>query len=171
MRFGPQNLPTIDSPEHDIVIDLEIVHPLSILTVDAPVDASAMAIIKPELFAQVRTMLISLEGSQAYPITVDENGIIKMPKFYLNKSQNNKMVGTAKLCWPLEGRYQPKFSIKFMDGREAQIPHGTDFITVFPKSEIVQMVTNKALMELSFAAYLIGAFGALNFIYLLWTEP
>lgn len=169
LRFGPPNMPTIDSPEHDIAIDLEIAHPFSILTVDEPVDASAVAIIKPELLAKIRTMLISLEGSQAYPIELDERGIIKMPKFRLNKSQHNIMIGTARMCWPLEGRYQPKFSIKFMDGSEVQIPHGTDFITVFPKSEIVQMVTNKVLMELSFAAYLIGVFGALNFIYLLWT--
>jgi hypothetical protein len=44
-------------------------------------------------------------------------------------------------------------------------------ITVYPKSEVAQYFSNKTIIDLTFAAYIVGVFGAFNIIYQLWTSP
>ena len=57
--------------------------------------------------------------------------------------------------------------MEFVDGAIIRTD-SVDLVTVCPKSEIAQMVTNKALIDLSIAAYLIGVVAALNIIIQLW---
>jgi hypothetical protein len=146
---------------------LEITHPNSTLVVDTPVDISGAAINIPrDLFPILRIISIHFDNSQVYPMTFDENGIIKRGELYLNKAQDNKMVGTTTLCWPLEGQYKARFEIEYMNGdRTPRMPHDDAIITVYPKSEITQIKNNMALIDLAFAAYIAGLVGALSIIF------
>jgi len=160
----------------DTVVDLELTYPHSTLVVDEPVNVSGFAIIKPEYFPTLRTILVSFGSARAYPITLQENGLIESAKLELNKSQNNRLTGSSKMCWPLEGKYKATFIAEFENDpilKNEQITSTNEFdlITVYPKSEIAQITTNKAIIVLTIALYFLGVVGTIKIIIDLLTFP
>jgi hypothetical protein len=86
----------------------------------------------------------------------------------MKKTEDNRLVGTAKLFWPLEGQYVPIFHWEFNDGSQFQLPipvNSNAMINVYPKSEIAQIENNLSLIDLAFAAYVVGFVGALSIIF------
>jgi len=155
----------LDDHHNDIDIDLEITYPHATLTVDEPVDISAIAIINQSLFSEMRNIVIGFNAAHAYPQTSEER-----PGMDLIKTQDNKMTGTTKVFWPIEGKYHANISLEFMHGHPRST-NTVDLITVYPKSEVAQYFSNKTIIDLTFAAYIVGVFGAFNIIYQLWTSP
>jgi hypothetical protein len=152
---------------HDIEVDLKITLPHATLTVDEPVDVKAVATIRQEFIPNVRTIVIGFNAAQATPA---EGGAIRRPGIDL--TVNNGWDGNTKICWPIEGTYKANISAEFMyPGTQLLFQSHTqsvDLITVCPKSEITKMVTNRAIIDLSIATYLIGVVTALNIIIQLW---
>lgn len=139
----------------DVSIDLEITYPHAVLIVDDPVDVFGLAIIQPEHFPTLRAISISLESSRSYPPAFRENGLPKVPSFILDKTQDNKMIGTRKVFWPLEGKYKAKFYLEFENhplfkNATLEGKNEIDLITVYPKSETTQIMNNKAIAILSY---------------------
>jgi hypothetical protein len=154
---------------HDVDIDLEVTYPHATLTVDEPVDISAVATIKPELFSNVRTIVISFDAAQSYLPNSDDSGMIKEPVIYLNKTQNNRMIGATKIFWPIEGKYRANFGVELIDGI-LPTEHSVYIITVYPKSEVAQIVTNKTYIDLAVAAYFLGVISVVKIIIDLLTS-
>ena len=155
---------------HDVDIDLEVTYPHATLTVDEPIDISAIATIKPELFSRIRTIAISFDAARSYLQNSDDSGMIKEPVIYLNKTQSNRMIGAAKIFWPIEGKYKANFGVELIDGTQIPNEHSVDIITVYPKSEVAQIVTNKTYIDLAVAAYFLGVISVVKIIIDLLTS-
>lgn len=149
----------LDDHHSDIEIDLKITYPYAILTVDEPVDISAVATINPDLFPNVRNIVIGFDAAYAYP--PESEGV---PGMDLTKTQDNKMVGTTKIFWPIEGRYKADCGIELTGGIKVPTAHSVDIFTVNPKSVLVSMETNRALLTLSIAGYFLGIISAIKII-------
>ncbi len=149
----------LDDHHSDIAIDLEITYPYAILTVDEPVDISAVATINPELFPNVRNITVGFDAAYAYPPGSEER-----PGMDLTKTQDNRMVGTTKIFWPIEGKYKVDYGVELMGGIKFPTAHTIDIFTVNPKSVTVSMETNRALLTLSIAGYFLGFFSAIKII-------
>ena len=162
--FRHGNYP-LEDHHHDIDVDIGITYPHATLTVDEPVDISVITAIKPELFSTVKSIVIGFNAAQAYPSTSRE-----LPGIDLAKTQDNRMIGDTKISWPIEGTYKANISMEFNNGMRIQTD-SVDLITVCSKSQITQMVTNKALIGLSIATYLVGVMATLNIIIPLWGSP
>jgi hypothetical protein len=148
---------------------LEVNYPYAILTVDEPVDISAVATINPELFPNIKNIVIGFDAAQPYPLPSKENGIIKVPGMDLIKTQNNTMIGTTRISWPIEGKYKANFGIELIDGIQIPTQHSVDIFIVDSKSETISMETNRALLALSIAGYFLGVVNAIKIIIDLWT--
>jgi hypothetical protein len=159
----------LDDESYVFAINLEVFHPNSILVVGEHVDVSGISTIAP---SDMKVVAIFFDNAQAYPTTLDENGVIKSGILYLNRAQDNKFVGATKISWPAEGRYNARFQMEFDDGTVSKrIIHDTAVFTVYPKSVAIQTETNFAILLLAFAAYFIGFLGLIVFIYQLLQNP
>ena len=83
--------------------------------------------------------------------------------------------GNANITWDLEGSYHPHVSIeKGSDPASGMIISNTCgpvpdvAITVYPKSQTAQIITNKAFLILAFATYIVGVVALANIINQLW---
>ncbi|MGB5099816.1 MAG: hypothetical protein WBN94_04375, partial [Methanothrix sp.] len=84
-------------------------------------------------------------------------------------TQDNKMFGTVKVFWPLEGRYRATFHLEFQnhpifENKKIQSQNNVDLITVYPKSETAQITTNKAIAILTIALYFLGFIATIKII-------
>ena len=149
----------LDDHHSDIEIDLEVTYPYAILTVDEPVDISAVATINPELFPNVRNIVVGFDAACAYPPGSEEN-----PGMDLTKTIDNKMIGITKIYWPIEGKYKVDYGVELMSGIKFPTAHTVDIFTVNPKSVTVSMETNRALLTLSIAGYFLGVISAIKII-------
>lgn len=160
----------------DVSINLEITYPHATLMVDEPVDIKGSAIIQQEHLPTLRSIQIALESARSYPPIFNENGLPEFPHFFLNEIQDNKMVGTVKVFWPLEGRYKATFHLEFQnhpifENKKIQSQNNVDLITVYPKSETAQITTNKAIAVLTIALYFLGFIATIKIIIDLLTLP
>lgn len=165
---SPQSF-SLDDHHSNLDIDLEVNYLYAILTVDEPVDIYAVATISPELFPNIKNIVIGFDAAQPYPLPSEENGIIKRPGMDLIKTQNNTMIGTTRISWPIEGKYKANFGIEFMNGNQIPTQHSVDIFIVDSKSETISMETNRALLALSIAGYFLGFVNAIKIIIDLWT--
>jgi hypothetical protein len=176
-----EQLVHIDDEGYDWTINLRLSHPYQILTVDAPVDVygeafksskSLHAASNNAHFAEMSIIKLKFQNSQKYPVTFDEDGTPRMGDLNLYKTSEDKMTGTARLSWPLEGQYKLSYGWEYENNSTSgsTVFNGA-VITVSPKSTIIQMETNRALLILAIAALIIGAPNALAFILQLWYAP
>ena len=165
---SPVSQPRPGDHRSDMEIDFEVTYPRATLTVDDPVDISVIATIDPETFSGVNAMTIGFDAAYAYP-----PGSNDRPGMDLTRTQDNRMAGNTKIYWPIEGKYHANIYWEILHNGVPNIMSNrtVDIITVYPKFEGAQIVNNKVLIDLSIAAYIVGAMGALNIIYLLWTAP
>lgn len=157
----------------DIDIDLTVCYPRGTLVVDDPVKISGIAILNSMEAKNVRSLTIGFENGQSYPVVQDEKGITKGTELFLTRTQEgNKLAGESTISWSLEGIYHPMLA-RTMNNNIGIFcgVSPTVAITVYPKSQYAQIVTNKTNIDLAIAAYLVGAVGAIYIIIQLWTAP
>jgi len=71
------------------------------------------------------------------------------------------------MVWKLEGIYYPRLYITGYKNKESPIRYyetNDISITVYPKSEIAQIVTNKAVLWLTIVADILAIIGAISII-------
>lgn len=157
-RFNETNT---DNP--DIMIDLNINHYRKILLVDEPVEISGNAILLTSKAQEVDTIIIGFQNAQAFPIRQDIWGITQPGFITLNKAQqNNKLTGKTQVVWTLEGTYYPYIKIYLTNTTTIPSYYAETqdiFITVYPKTQLAQMVTNKASFILAFAVFILTFIG------------
>ncbi len=159
----------------DIEIDLEISYPRGILVDGDPVKIFGIAVTNTSIFENVEIIDLVFQNGQAYPIAQDNRGITKPMSFTLSKSSNeSRFEGNSTIVWNLVGTYYPEVYIQTLQNDGQRVVRHADTkdvaITVFPKTQLIQMTTNKVTLLLAFAAYLLSLIGAFNIIYNLWTK-
>lgn len=107
----------------------------------------------------MRNITVGFDAAYAYP-----SGSEEIPGIDLTKTQDNRMVGTTKIFWPIEGKYKVDYGVELVDGAKFTTAHTVDIFTVNPKSVTVSMQTNRALLTLSIAGYFLGVISAIKII-------
>jgi hypothetical protein len=155
----------------DIFVDLVVHYPHGTLVVNDPVEISARAILNsPERqdMQSISAITLTFENAQLYPIVWDDEKISDEIHISLKQTQEkNIWTGNATIAWTLEGSYHPLISYTSDQPRPCG-PIPNTAITVYPKSQIAQIVTNKAFLYVAIATYLVGAASVLNIIFQLW---
>ena len=174
-------------------IDLTISYPRGTLIVDDPVKISGIAFLN-NLRAQDMIFLnIGFENAQFYPVDQDNRGITKGASIIFQPTQeDNKLKGDMTVSWALEGNYHPQIAYGIKNAAVSGIPQSVPVrnfspssnptnmmlaasgtspsvaITVYPKSQVAQIITNKAFLYLAIATYIVGAFSVFSIIVQLW---
>ena len=154
-------------------MDLEVRCPRGILIEGDPVDISGVAVANTQIAQQVVDVAINFQNSQAYPITQDDRGITKgISLNLLRSSDSSKLIGNITVVWNIVGTYYPRLYVTRLQNNGRLMIHYSETkdapITVYPKSQLVQIITNKATLLLACAAYLVALMGAFNILYSLW---
>lgn len=171
-NFDEQRIDVGETPS-DILIDVALRYPRGTLIVDDPIDISGIAIQYGSLDQHVESLTIWFQNALAYPVTQDENGITEGRDLLINISQgNNKLVGNTTVVWVLEGTYNPLLGLVFTNETGTYAFYAgmsTDVaITVYPKAELAQILTNNVSMILTIAFYVLALVGTGNLVVLLW---
>ncbi len=157
----------------DMEIGLTIRHPRATLAVDDPVNVSGKAIIYNQTDVIVESVTIHFQNAQEFPITHNINGITKGIDLYLHPTQNKSVLtGNATMSWALEGKYYPMgaYIFKNRTGRYQKPPGiSSDVaITVYPKTDLAQIVANDAILYSTIAIYFLTIVGVINLLFYLW---
>jgi hypothetical protein len=160
---------TRKEPPEDVQFDLVLSPLRGTLIVDDPVEMLGIAILNSQYARnQVGFISIAFEYAQAYPIYQDEKGITRGARIVLNPtSENHKLKGSGEFIWTTEGNYRPLISFWMKNGAH-QRAIGEVGVTVYPRTQIAQIITNETNIYLAVAAYIVGAVGVLNIIWRLW---
>jgi hypothetical protein len=154
----------------DIQIDLLLYYPKGFLVVDDPVKISGTAFAYTPVTQNITKIDVNFLGTQAYPEKQDVNGITQGVNLVLNRTPNsNKFVGNeTTMVWKLEGAYFPRLYITgYKKNTTIYSPTNDIAITVYPKSESAQIVTNKAILWLTIVGVILTILG---FIYIIINE-
>jgi hypothetical protein len=171
LAYNFSNSPAYDSTSGpDIEFDLAMHYPRGTLIVDDPVEISGIAVLNSPRSQNVKSISIGFQNSLAWPITQDSKGISQETNLFLNRAQGGRLLGNATIVWVVEGTYSPKITLDFFNGPPQPTASSDVAITVYPKSQLAQLVTNKASIDLAFAAFFLALVGTLNIIYNLWVK-
>lgn len=166
--FYKNNTTHLTNSYPDIQIDLSVNYPRGILVVDDVVTISGIAIAYTPITRNITDIAVNFLNSQANPKTQDKYGITQGISINLLRIPNsNKFVGNASMVWRLEGTYYPQLFITGYPNNESPIRYyKTDdvAITVYPKSELAQIVTNKAVLWLTIIADILAILGTINIV-------
>ncbi len=154
----------------DIEFDLEMHYPRGTLIVDDPVDISGVAVLNSLRAQKVRMISIAFQGAQEWPVTQNNKGITNETNLCLWKIQDNKLMGKTTMVWALEGIYYPRATLQFVDGTSQPTLSSDVSITVYPKSQFAQIVTNKAILLLAIPTFLLAFGGIFKYILALIGE-
>lgn len=148
----------------DIQIDLLLSYPRGILVVDDPVEISGIAIAYTPVTRNITDIAINFLGAQIYPEAQDNRGITQGVSINLLRIPGtNKFVGNATMVWRLEGTYFPRLYVTgYREDTTHYYPNNDIAITVYPKSELAQIVTNKAILWLAIVGTIIAFLGFFN---------
>jgi hypothetical protein len=156
----------------DITFDLTVNYPHGTLIVDDPITISGIALVNASIPQHIRSMTVYFKNAQAYPPTQDVNSITKGTDLLLFPTQNSSIfTGTATMIWTLEGTYNPYFIVTYETGTRVYatpLLMSDVFITVYPKMQYAQTVTNNVSMILAISVYIFTLVGTLNFVLSLW---
>jgi len=157
----------------DIQVDLTVHYQRGTLIVDDPVTISGIAIVNTSIPQQTRSITVHFQNAQAHPITQDVNNITEGADLYLGLTQNSsRLIGNSTMAWTLEGTYNPYFAVLFENSTGMfTTPLATSkdvAITVYPKSQFAQIVTNNVSMLLAIAVYLLTLVGTGGLVLSLW---
>jgi hypothetical protein len=156
----------------EMQIDLEVRYPHQILIVDDPINISGTAVIYSQTAKDTTDVAIYFQNAQAYPSIKNNDGITQGNSLILHLSPDKrKLVGNTTMIWRLEGTYFPRLYLKTNNTSNITYAETNDVpIIVYPKSQFIQIITNKATLLLACAAYILAFVGAFNIIYNLWTK-
>jgi hypothetical protein len=157
---------------YDFVIDLTITCPKNTLMVDDIVTIQGIAVIynQPQGFS-INDLIISFENAEAYPSHQTDN-ITDSLSIHLTPVSNNCYSGNGQCLWALEGTYHMGINLVGWNS-SGPIFFPTAYcqnvaLTVYPKSEMANIVTNTASMTLTFALYALTVIGSLGLFLTLW---
>lgn len=166
--FYKNNTTYLTNPYPDIQIDLLISYPRGILVVDDVVNISGVAIAYTPATRNITNIAVNFLNSQDNLETQDKNGITQGISINLRRISNSDIfVGKATMVWKLEGTYPPRLYITGYPNKESPIRYfetNDVAITVYPKSELAQIVTNKAVLWLAIIADILAILGTINII-------
>ena len=164
----------------DVQIDLEIQQPRGILIVDDTVEVYGIGRVNQSNiqnnFGQVRSMTLYLQNSHVVPLSNKDN-ITEGANVILTKSPNNssRFEGTSKMCWNLEGSYAIEIVVlmenQTLDGMntyEKYLGESHVAVTVYPKSDFAQIVTNDVNLQLALIVYGLTVVGTGSLFLSLW---
>lgn len=157
----------------DITIDLLLICPRGTIIVDDPIRISGVVVLNEQTSKKITNGLsIYLQNAQAYPITQNDDDITQGQniKFY-NRIDENRLIGNTTIIWSLEGSYYPMLAYELYNetGQGERFIGTSDVkITVYPKSELAQIITNNVQMIFTIALYLLTVAGTGSLILSLW---
>ena len=156
-NFNNSYLHGRESPA-DIEIDLKMHYLRGTLIVDDPVEVAAIATLNSLNAQNVRSLSIGFQSAQAWPQTQSDKGITKEASLIMDRIRDEREItGKTNLTWTLEGTYSTSLALNFKDGTSQETTWGKDWtITVYPKSQFAQIVTNKAILLLAIPAFLLA---------------
>jgi hypothetical protein len=142
----------------DIEIDLKVDYPHGTLIVDDQVEITGIATLNSLNAQNVRSLAIGFQNAQAWPQNQSNKGITKEVNLFLERIQNEQIItGKTTVMWPLEGTYFLKIVLNFKDGTIQDTAWNKDYaITVYPKSQSAQNITNKAILLLTIPAFILA---------------
>lgn len=152
----------MENETRDLKIDINLTYPHGTLIVDDPVNISGIAIQKETSDYNITSVTLSFQNALAYPVTQDENGFTKGQNLILWERDENKLIGNTTFIWVLEGKYYPKLGFVYTNktGRHVQTATSPDVaITVYPKLELAQIITNSVSITLAVIIYILTIVG------------
>lgn len=152
----------------DIFLDLYIIHNYKFLIVDEPVKILGNATLYTKKANEIESIMIGFQNAQSYPIYQNAFGITQPGFININTTQqNDTLTGASQIVWTLEGTYYPYIIISSTNNTSIRYDETQDvFITVYPKTQLAQIVTNNATFSLAFAVYLLTFIGVMiSYIY------
>lgn len=157
----------------DVQMDLTVHYNRGTLVVDDPVTISGLAVINASIPQNIFSMTIHFQNALSSPLTRNSDNITQGTDLLLIPTQNSSIyVGTATMQWALEGSYSPYMIITFSNssGRfVTQTYVSPDVsITVYPKYQYAQIVTNNVNMILAISVYFLTLVGTGSLVLSLW---
>lgn len=158
------------SIDPDIQMDLEVRYPRGILIEGDRVDIFGEAIPITEMSQNIIDVAINFQNAQEYPVAQDGRGITKGVSLNMIRSpSSSKLTGNETMVWNIVGTYYPRLFITRLQDNGRPMIHYAETkdaaITIYPKSLLAQIITNKAMLLLAGASYCIALLGAFKIIY------
>jgi hypothetical protein len=159
---------------YDIEIDLKLTYPENTLVVGDIVTVEGIAVVHsyPSNLG-IYTIKMGFENSVAFPTAETNNITTPFNVDLLRVAGTNQYSGSAKQClWQVEGTYHPLLVLLFdnsthiISSRQGLCTNMA--ITVYPKSETLQILTNEATMTLTIALFALTIVGTLSLFITLW---
>ena len=153
---------------------MNISYPRGILIDGDPVELSGVAVINNPIAKNIEVIDLIFQNGQSYPVSQDARGITKAMNFTLFRKNESRFEGKSVVVWNLVGTYYPEIYVRTLENNGERIIRHSETndvaITVFPKTQLIQVATNKATLLLACAAYFLALVGAFNIIYSMWTR-
>ena len=156
----------------ELAIDLTISCPKSILVVDDKVTIDGLAIVEyPSLDFEVVNVTMGFENSLSYPVT-QVNEITVDCNFTFDRVEPYKFVGRTDVTWALEGTYRAILRIVWHNSSGTylgpRILCENMALTIHPKSDLAQIVTNETSMIMTIVFFVLTIVGTFSLILTLW---
>lgn len=157
----------------DIEIDLTVHYPRSTLVVDDHVSIDGLAIVHTNpIGLNILSITIGFENSLTSPV-IQTDGITNSSNLFLDPiNGTNRFTGSMNCTWAVEGTYHAlmlyvmKNATGYYRSPIKQSPNMV--ITVYPKAELAQIMTNNASMILAIAVYALTVVGTFSLVLSLW---
>ena len=120
-------------------------------TVDEKVEIYGNATLREE-YPNVDSITIHIENAMKYPI--DDRTLEESPDLFLDRVADNIFIGNTTSVWTMEGTYRPYWLLIGYENATLKGPIGPltkanlvqgVLITVYPKSQFVQIISNQAM--------------------------
>ncbi|MCK9442432.1 MAG: hypothetical protein M0Q13_13565 [Methanothrix sp.] len=147
-------------------------------TVDEKVEIYGKAILREE-YPNVDSITIHIENAMKYPI--DDRTLEESPDLFLDRvADTNIFIGNTTSVWTMEGTYRPYWLLIGSENATLKGPIGPlttanlvqgVLITVYPKSQFVQIISNQAMLYLTIIIYFATVVGLIPMGLNLWASP
>ncbi len=153
-------------------IDLTINYPRSILVVEDRAIINGLIVVEnPSPDFEVLNVSMGFENALSYPI-IQDDGVTLDANFTFTKVEDFRFTGNTNLTWSVEGEYRTIFRIKWRNSTGEyigpQVLCENMEITVYPKSELAQIVNNNTSMIMTLIFYVLTLIGTGSLILSLW---
>jgi hypothetical protein len=171
IHYGTPDIP-------DIRLGLTVKFPNGTLVVDDPIEISGKAILSSPRSRSLVPLEVAYQNAMLYPVSQDADGLTSGAGLIFKKTQNSSVweAKTVSMVWTQEGNYYPMVLAVLLNTThsppfEVYIGISPEVaMTVGPRSQISQSVTNTAMLYLTIALLLLAFVGSIPTFSVLWNK-
>jgi len=168
LSFNNTRLVTPENPD-DVDIDLTLTYPKATLVVDDVVTMVGLANLNTVEAQKIAVVLLGFQNCLEYPLNKTNDIPNFMTLHIANSNGTNKLIGETEGMWQLEGQYHASVILAFKNGTVMDAGYSQDVaVTVYPKAQYAQIVTNNVSMALTVGVYLLTVMSTGSLILTLW---